>query len=306
MANSFSLKKRIKKLLGIPPAGELSVENFIHYKRVKYGPLFYKDKYTAKEVVNAMQRIGLKKGSVLMVHSSWDEFYNCTSSPNELIDEILRVIGTEGTLCMPAFPLIRKNKVFNIKKTVTKAGILAEAFRTYPGVKRSVNVRHSVCALGPLSEYLLSEHHLGATCWDEKSPFYKLTLVGGQVYALGLGKYWEGTCIHCVEAMLRGQIPYYTDMFFSNKTEYQYIDENGDLKSYWNYDMPTTGKNRRMISYFKNRHYIRKYLHPEYVNVSNLQIAKFDANHIVTTLTELAMKGKDIYILPLKYGYKFN
>lgn len=300
------LKSILRKLLGIPPGGGLSLESLIHYNRLRYGKRIYKTKYTAMDIVKAMQKLGLKNGSVVMIHCSWDEFYNCQSTPKEVIDAILSIIGPEGTLCMPSMPIERKGKVFDVRRTRTKNGMIAEIFRTMPGVKRSINVRHSVCALGPLADFLVSEHHMGETCWDEKSPYYKLTQVDGKVFTLGLGKYWEGTIIHCVEAVLRKEIKYYSDMFNPEKTVNEYIDYDGNLKSYEDYSMPTSGKHIRIISYLKNRHIIRKYLDGRYSDVSNLQIACFDANHVVKTLTNLARRGKDIYLLPLKIGYKFD
>lgn len=299
-------KKIIKKILGIPVAGGLSLEGLIHYNRVRFGKHFYKSKISVNDIVNAMKELGLRKGAVIMIHCSWDEFYNYEGTPKDLINAILEVIGPEGTLCMPAMPIERKDKIFDVRRTRTKNGLMAEIFRTMPKVQRSINVRHSVCALGPLSDYLLSEHHLGETCWDEKSPYYKLTKVGGKVFTLGLGKYWEGTIIHCVEATLRREIIYYADMFNSQKTENKYIDYDGIQKVYYDYGMPTSGRHIRVISYLKNRHIIRKYLNGSYRSVSNLQVACFDANHVVSTLTGLARKGHDIYLLPLKFGYKFN
>ena len=300
------IKKIIRKILGIPTGGDISVESFIHYQRLKYGRFFYKKKYSADDVVDTMCKLGLKKGSNLIIHCSWDEFYNCTSSPRELIDKILSVIGTEGTLCMPAMPLLRKGKVFNVRKSVTRAGILAEEFRKYPGVKRSINERHSVCAIGPLSDYLLSEHHLGETCWDEKSPYFKLSQIDALVFVMGLGKYWPGTIIHCVESILRGKLPYYTDMFLPTKTEYKYVDYDGIEKSYWNYDMHSSGKNIRLISYIKLRKIVKQFLNGKYEQISNLQICIYAASYMLPTLVSLAEKGKDVYLLPRKKGYYFN
>lgn len=300
------IEKIVRKVLGIPKGQGLTLFHFIRSKRLKYGPYFYKRKYTANDVVCAMKKMGLTKGSTLLVHCSWDDFYNCTSTPEELINEILSVIGEEGTLCMPAYPLLRKNRIFNVKKSVTKAGILAETFRTYPNVKRSIHVSHSVCALGPKADFLLSEHHLGETAWDEKSPYYKLSQVDGLVFNLGIGKYWIGAIVHCVESILRGKVQYFSDMFFEKKTEYLYIDYDGTQKSYWNYDMPHSGKHLRWTSYFRTRRIAKKYLKGKYLKISNMQIEMYNASYVIPTLVSLGRKGVTTYLLPLKHGYKFE
>lgn len=299
-------KKFIRKCVGIPTNEDLSINNMLHHWRLKYGPMIYKRKYSANDVVTAMCKAGMKEGSVVFIQSSWSEFYNCTSSEEELIAEILKAIGPEGTLAMACMPLMRKGKVFNVKKTVTSAGLLAETFRKYPGVKRSIHERHSVCAIGPQADYLLSEHHLGETAWDKKSPYYKLSTIGALIFGLGLGKYWVGTIIHCVDSLLKDEIPYYHDLFFSYKTEYRYIDYDGQEKTYWNYDMPETGSKIRVGSYFKNRHICRKYLHNHYQQVSNLQISCWNADEVVPVLVNLGRRGIDSNLLPSKKGYKFD
>ena len=299
-------KNKIKKILGISATEGLSIESLLKCWHLRLGPYFYKHKYDAKEVVSAMQRAGLKEGSVVFIQSSWSEFYNCISSEEELIEEILKAIGPNGTLAMACMPLIRKGKIFNVRKSVTKAGLLAETFRKYPNVKRSINVRHSVCALGPMADYLVSEHHMGETPWDEKSPYYKLSKIDALVFGLGLGKYWIGTIVHCVESLLKNEVPYYNDMFFKEKKEYHYIDYDGVEKSYWNYDMPVNGPKIRVSSYFKNRHICRKYLNNHYQQVSNLQISCWSAEEVVNTLVSLGRKGIDCFMLPSKKGYKFE
>lgn len=303
---SKDTRKTIKKILGIRQSYSLSVDGFRKSWREKLGPFFYKKKYTAKDVVAAMENAGMKEGSVVFIQSGWAEFYNCTSSEDEIITEILKAIGPNGTLAMACMPFLRKGKIFNVNKTVTNAGIIAEAFRKYPGVKRSVHQRHSVCAIGPMAEFLLSEHHKGETAWDKKSPYYKLSEVDALVFGLGLGKYWVGTIIHCVESLLKDEIPYYHDLFFEDKTEFRYVDYDGIEKSYWNYDMPVTGSKNRIGSYFKNRHICRKYLHGNYQQVSNLQISCWEAKEVVPTLVALGRKGIDSILLPTKRGYKFE
>lgn len=298
-------KKIIKHVVGIPNNVSFNIENILHYNRLRLGKRLFKKTITAKEVVETMQSLGMKEGSVVMVHCSWDEFYNCVDTPEDLIKSILTVIGTKGTLCMPAIPFIRGKKIFNVNRTVTNAGLLAESFRTYPGVKRSIHVQHSVCAIGPQSDYLLLEHHKGETCWDTHSPFYRFSEVGALVFAIGLGKFWPGTEIHCVESLLKNELPYYSDMFEKDKTEFFYVDHNGEIKSYFNYDLCKSKEHRREISYFKCRRIVKKYLKPKYAQISNLQIAAFEASDVVSTLVKLARQGIDVYGKPSKKGYKF-
>ncbi len=299
-------KNKLRKILGIPPNEGLSLESLILTWRLRIGRHFFKKQYSAHDVVEAMMSMGMKEGSVVFIQSRWAEFYNCISDPEDLIDDILEVIGPEGTLGMACMPLMLEGKTFNVKKTPTNAGFLAEAFRRYKGVKRSINIQHSVCALGPKADYLVSEHYLSETPWDKKSPYYRLSEVNALVFGLGLGKYWIGTIIHCVDSLLKDEVPYYHDMFYTEKTEYKYIDYDGEEKSYWCYDMPLTGPKKRIGSYILNRRLAKKFSSRKFKQVSNLQMTCYDAKDVVTTVVALGRKGIDSYWTPSKRGYKFE
>lgn len=299
-------KQLIKKLLGISPNEGLALDSLIFSWRLRILPYFYKKKYTAFDIVTAMKKAGMKEGSVVFIQSRWAEFYNCTSDPEEIIDAILEFIGPEGTLGMACMPMIQEGRIFNVKKTPTNAGFLAEAFRRYPGVKRSINIHHSVCAIGPKADYLVSEHVQSETPWDRKSPYYRLSELDALVFGFGLGKYWVGTIVHCVDSLLKDEVPYYGDMFYSDKTEYKYIDYDKQEKSYWNYDMPLTGPKKRIGSLILNNHIAKKYLRGRYYQISNLQISCFDAKYILPKLVELGRQGIDSYWTPSKRGYKFE
>lgn len=302
----MSIKSIIKALLGIKQKEELGMRGLIRCWHRRLGPYFYKKKFSPDDVTKAMMRAGMKRGSVVMIQSSWGEFYNCTGTPQELIEAILQTIGPEGTLCMAAMPVALHGKPFDVVNTPTRAGWLAECFRRYPGVKRSINVRHSVCAIGPQADYLLGEHHLGETAWDEKSPYYKLSQIGGLCFGLGLGPYWIGTIEHCVDSLLKDKTDYYTDLWDKKPTRYDYIDCDGQLKYYYNYSMPVSGSKMRIPSYFKQRHIARKHLHRRYEQVSNLQICCFEAKEVVEVLTTLGRKGINTNLLPITWGYKFE
>ena len=302
----MSIKSIIKALLGIKQKEDLSTRGLIRSWHRRLGPYFYKKKFSPDDVTKAMMRAGMKRGSVVMIQSSWGEFYNCTGTPQELIEAILQTIGPEGTLCMAAMPVALHGKPFDVVNTPTRAGWLAECFRRYPGVKRSINVRHSVCAIGPQADYLLGEHHLGETAWDEKSPYYKLSQIGGLCFGLGLGPYWIGTIGHCVDSLLKDKTDYYTDLWDKKPTRYDYIDYDGQLKYYYNYSMPESGLKMRISGYFKQRHIANKYLNRHYQQVSNLQICCFEAKEVVEVLTALGRKGINTNLLPITWGYKFE
>ena len=67
-------------------------------------------------------------GRTLYVHSSWNEFYNVPLKPSEMISLLLDLLGPEGTLVMPAFPIRQDpDKVF-VDKAPVYTGLLCEVF----------------------------------------------------------------------------------------------------------------------------------------------------------------------------------
>lgn len=307
----IALRKKLiriaKRILGIHQNQTLSLKTFRRNIRLKYGHYIWRKNFDTQELLSAMQALGMKKGSNVFIHCNWDEFYNYTGNEKNLIDGILNIIGEDGTLIMPSYPLMRKGKIFNVKKTVTAAGLLAEEFRKYPGVKRSINVQHSVCALGPQSDFLLSEHHKCETCWDEKSPYYKLAEVNALVFGLGLGKYYLGTIIHCVESVLRPSIKYFSDFYQEQKTRHPYIDYDNLVKNYECYDLKQNLKRKNKIN--ASKIICKRYLNESSYKtsqISNLQISMVRAADVIPKLIELAKKGIIIYSKPSKRGYKFE
>ena len=288
-----------KKVLGVEDVSLLK-KNI----KKKIGKVIYHKRYSAKDLVSLMQDMGLKKGSVVCIHSSMKELYNYHGSAKELIDEILKVLTEEGTLLMPAYPdpKLRQddNYVFDGNQDPTKAGYLAEEFRKYPGVVRSINVQHSVCGWGKYSEYLLKEHHLCENCWDELSPYYKMTQMNALVFNIGLPDNFIGTFSHCVEGVLYRKYKYWAQ-FFTDKKTYKYLDSQGKIKEY---NCLEGNIERRM-----KPKYVERYLCKEwYVSkrISNLHIRMFQSGPCLERMIELGEKGISRYYIPSSKGFKFN
>jgi aminoglycoside 3-N-acetyltransferase len=113
--------------------------------------------------------------------------------PKTVIDAIMEVIGTEGTLLFPTFPFdtlleifFQHYKTFDRRHTPSKMGKITEVFRTMDGVTRSFHPTHPVAAIGPLAEYFTKDHYNQPTPFNKQSPFYRLTEKNGKVLTIGL------------------------------------------------------------------------------------------------------------------------
>jgi aminoglycoside 3-N-acetyltransferase len=263
----------------------------------------YHKKYNADDVINAMKSIGMKAGSVVCVHASMKEFYNYQGSAEELISKIMKVISKEGTLIMPAYPdpkyQLDNNYIFDSINDKTNAGFLAETFRKFPNVKRSINVQHSVCAWGKYADWLTRDHHLCKNCWDEDSPWYRMTRIGALVFTLGLPNYFIGTYDHCVEGVLYKEHPYWKQ-FFNIKRSYRYYDKERHVHEYTSLTGNIERREReyRLIKYF-DTNILKK------TKISNLLIKVFYSGICLDKMIELGRKGITMYYVPSPKKHKF-
>ena len=86
--------------------------------------------------------------------------------PSEMIELLLDLLGPEGTLAMPAFPIDQNpDKVFMVDRAPVYTGLLCEVFRRLPDVRRSIHLGASVCAFGPQADFLVRDHHLTRLPW---------------------------------------------------------------------------------------------------------------------------------------------
>lgn len=268
------------------------------------GKIFYRKKYTAGDLLAVMQAMGLKRGSIVCIHASMKEFYNYTGTAVELIEGLLKIIGPEGTLAMPAFPAYRylrdPDYIFNPHRDQTGAGYLAETFRTYPGVKRSLNVQHAVCAIGKEADYLLKDHLDGHDCWDKTSPWYRLCELNALIFNLGMPRAYIGTFHHCVESLLRCEHPYWAQFF--NKTQsYRYYDALGQIRTYSTRVSRLERRTResKVTRFFTAEDWqIRK--------ISNLEIKVFYSKPCLDKMVSLGRKGITVYYIPSPRNYTFE
>ena len=279
------------------------IENFTLFVRKKHQYLerfFFRRTYTAEDIVAILADMGVRPGMAIVVHCAMNNFYNYRGTATELIETLLHFLGPDGTLCMPAYPYDKDDadKVFDIRTDKTAAGYLAETFRNYPGVKRSLNKFLSVCAIGKYADFLLGEHHLSQTCFDEKSPYYKLGILGGKSISLGLPPYFIGTISHVCESLLREQMPYFRDKFCKQVT-FHYIDYQGTPFTHIMYTEPKVPyvqyKNTHLVdTYFDSTKYQRRRL-------SNIWINVYDVCYTIERLKELALEGKTRFSYPPFY-----
>lgn len=185
---------------------------------------------TEAMITSVLRQEGINTGDVLMVHSSFRAIGYVEHGADTLITALLKVIGEEGTLMMPAFPAIGYNydylkskPVFDIKHTASRMGIVTETFRKKKGIRRSLHPTDSVSAYGRQAEYLVKDHFGQLTPYNENSPFYRLCALKGKILMIGV-KLDSLTNLHTLEdAIPDFKYPVYHETVF----EARLIDASG-------------------------------------------------------------------------------
>jgi len=74
-------------------------------RRVALKRRLYKRPISLNDTRELLTQMGFGRGRVVWVQSSWNEFYNLPAKPSDVLNLMLDLLGPEGTLVMPAFPV---------------------------------------------------------------------------------------------------------------------------------------------------------------------------------------------------------
>ena len=200
-------KKTLKELLleaewesGIEfaPARRKKYIGTVNYlSKYRYLDTKYRDIITKDNIAKALEKTGLKRGNLVMLHSGLSHFGYINGGADTVIDAFLDVLGKEGTLLMPTFTksfiyfndnihCANKNyRPFRLNKYYGLVGNIPKKFLERKGVLRSKHPTHSVAGIGPLAEQCLMEHIESDPPTCRKSPFGKLVEYKGKMVWFG-------------------------------------------------------------------------------------------------------------------------
>jgi len=184
---------------------------------------------TIQSLKNDFTALGVKKGDILLVHSSLSQLGWTVGGSISVIDALIGVIEIKGTLIMPAFSsgntdpkgwqyppvpkewyqIIREQMPpFHVDKAPTRGmGSIAETFRKYPGVLRSNHPVSSFSAWGKYAQYITQDHNLQYDL-GEGSPLARIYELDGRVLLLGVD-HSSNTSIHLAEYRSEYKEKYY-------------------------------------------------------------------------------------------------
>jgi len=281
-----TVKRIAQKVLG-----QGNVRDFVRTRRLWLDKKIYRRPIEVGELRQQLIDLGVTRGRTVWVQSSWNEFYNVPMKPSEVIDLLRDLIGPEGTLAMPAFPIDQDaSKLFMVDRAPVYTGLLCEVFRRVPGVQRSIHLTSSVCAIGPNADFLIRDHHHTAMTWGRDSPFCRLMDVDARLIGLG-ATFNFMTPLHAVECLLYDEVLFFSQVF-DGTIRYRWKRTNGEAGEHEFLNRGGDVRPQRL----------RRHFGPDIctdAKLSNLKMLAADAKPFVEHAVALGRKGITMYIEPV-------
>lgn len=180
------------KILSISPYFELFIRR-MYWKNKKITSRFKKvsiQNFQLKDfdkIKNQIVNFGAKKGDVLVLHASYEALEGTGKSPNDIIDELLDLLGDEGTLVMNAsrvFPEEKKKKnyinadyadqivTYDVHKSRVWTGVLPFFMLKNKKAKISRFPINPIVAIGKLADQMIEKNimqELYSSCGNNSS-----------------------------------------------------------------------------------------------------------------------------------------
>lgn len=127
-----------------------------------------------ERVIEWYKSKGIGKGDLLIVHSSYDGLYTTGLAPEQIIDKLLDLVGSTGTLAMPVIrsyknepkmeDLLKVNTddlvcTYDVKHSRVSSGLLPYLLMRCKGAVISHHPYNPLCAVGPLATEMM-KHNL--------------------------------------------------------------------------------------------------------------------------------------------------
>lgn len=164
--------------------------------------------FTPVDLNRALVELGVVAGDVVMVHSAFDSFLGFQGGPVDVIRTLREVVGARGTLMMPTIPFrgtaveyALGDPVFDVRRTVSRMGLLTEVFRRSPGVVRSIHPTHSVAVWGNRADAIIAGHERAETPCGRSTPYEKLLEYDGKILLAGVPANTMTFCYFVVEEL---------------------------------------------------------------------------------------------------------
>src|SRR3989338_2827679 len=265
------------------------------YKLIKNARFFknfiLRKKITKEDIKKILRQAGLRKGDIVVAHSSLGRIGHVENGPDDVINAFLEIIGKDGLLIMPAFSILKYNRklkmyIFDVRNTPTYTGSIPETFRKRKGVKRSISPTHSYCAFGKRAAEFVKNHENCDNPFVMNGPFGKLYYWNAKIFLIGVDQL-ANTPLHIVEDKTNFPVKVFTDKFkvlVVNKGKKRLIEARKHLPSLRKHRDPN------ILEKYCMRYYVMKIY-----KIGNTELRVLNTKDFVEMMEKLVEKNITIY-----------
>jgi len=194
--NNYKLLSRFKPQSSLKPAATVKID--------------------FDKIIDYLRTQGIGEGTLLVVHSSYGAVKGSGLSPDEIIDELLGLIGPTGTLAMPVVRHFNVEEsindktveniecVYDVQNTPITTGVLPIRLHARNGSVTSRFPLNPMCAIGPLAKEMMADNLNGTSPHDEHSAWKYCADHNAIILGLGIDLAHYLTMIHVAEEAYPG------------------------------------------------------------------------------------------------------
>jgi aminopeptidase-like protein/aminoglycoside N3'-acetyltransferase len=169
---------------------------------------------TRATLIEEFSALGIREGDTIFVHSAYSSLSRTPGGvdggPQTVIDALLELLGSTGTLIMPTFNYgFLKGSPWDIRNTPSQMGVLTELVRKDSRARRSFHAIYSVAAIGKHADEVAVHHSMD--CFGETTIFTKLREWNAKILVLGLPFSKSFTFLHHCEQLAEVDYRYLKD-----------------------------------------------------------------------------------------------
>lgn len=178
------------------------------------------EKVNINDLKKNLIKAGIKKGDVLIVHSSMKGIRGFEMAPEEIISYLKDLVGEEGMLLMPAYPQypdsvtkMQYNEVYSetyeydVNNTASWTGLITNLFWKGEDVTRSHYPNNTLSAWGKNSTEIFREEMRSDLAFDKYSAWSYCVERSAKVLFLGIHAHHALSEIHIAEDFLDEKWP---------------------------------------------------------------------------------------------------
>ena len=255
-----------------------------------------------EQVFNALNRLDINQGDILILHSSMDELALVGIDAVELIKYFVARLGDNGTLVIPTFPLYSPNAtsstplVYDKNRTLCWTGLLPNIFLCFPNVMRSEFPYNTLAAVGKHAGEMMRNNLEDMKAYGPHSAWVYCTNHHAKVLLLGTPAFHTMTISHIPEDLMGDKWPiknFHIEKNFILKTP------EGDKQ------FTALIRDEKWATYLKSyqrtRMLRKKGLLYETIFVGIYVGFVKDSKAVVDFLTERALRKKTMYYVPKRF-----